>query len=307
MRLYEVWTPRGCVSGYSDKGLADKAFRRASSPALLTLGASVLAVREGTTQRQRAAIEEALKAARSGGETIDVPKPDPAAAKVHRLPLVARRPVKVEADDDTTDAGDELDVDDDSDDTTDEELPTADAPRDSSPAVERPAVVAAPAPTTPEVSMAPKSNVQAVQTARPTCAAKGCTNPVPPGISAGRRTVAWRGPYCHRCRDRGRKAIEDGRATAETVGAYLDGRDHRDTTEATKARMVQRAAKKVVKVPRVAPVTAPEQAVELSADNIQVTIALPSDVARAHRCALVVGGVEALERLIAALPAAVRS
>lgn len=305
MRLYEVWTPRGCVSGYSDKGLADKAFRRASSPALLTLGASVLAVREGTTQRQRAAIEEALKAARSGGETIDVPKPDPAAAKVHRLPLVARRPVEVEADDDTTDAGDELDTD--SDDTADEELPTADAPRDFSPAVERPAVVAAPAPTTPEVSMAPKSTEQ---TARPTCAAKGCTNPVPPGISAGRRTVAWRGPYCHRCRDRGRKAIEDGRATAETVSTYLDGSNYRDTSAATKASVASRAAAKVVKVPRVAAATAataPEQAVELLADTIQVTIALPSDVARAHRCALAVGGVEALERLIAALPAAVRS
>ena len=285
MMMYEVWGRAGKISAHADKGLANKAFRRQDAPAALTLGASLLAVRDGTTPKQRAAIEHAVALAHAGDAKIDVPKPDPAREKTHRTPLVARRPVEVD-DDDTDVETEEREPETDGDDDEDE-LPTADAPRDPEPAVER---LAAPAPTpSAEVPMAAPFQ-------RDPCATRGCKRPV--GVVRA-NTAPWGRDICSRCRVRARSALRDGTTTEAGLKAYLDG----DRSALPSARRATGEA--AVKVARKAdPAASPTVTAD---DTIQVTIALPSAVARAYRCALAVGGVEALERLIAALPTAVRS
>lgn len=134
-----------------------------------------------------------------------------------------------------------------------------------------------------------------------TCAVRGCTRP-----AAGVRvdTKAWLAPLCGPHRLRASEAVRAKRATEDTVLAYLSAGPHQKGTKPD----TKTAAKTKAPTPRAAspaPV-ASETAVELSADTIQVTVALPSDVARAHRCALAVGGVAQLEQLVAAV-LAVRS
>lgn len=311
MTRYEVWGRGGLISSHADKALANKAFRRQDAPAALTLGASVLAVRDGTTPKQRAAIEHAVALAHAGDAKIVVPQPDPTAPKTHRTPLVTRRPVEVDAEDEETDVeAEEPETGSDDADDDNNELPTADAPRDppaDAPAVERPAVVAAPAqPLTPEVPMASKSVPSASGTP---CAARGCVNTIPPRRPYQRPGgVSWRTRYCRVCCDRARHAIKAGRTTVETLAAYLDRTDRRDTSAATAARLAKRSSGTTAKKPAAvaSPVATSATSATSDADTIQVTIALPSAVARAYRCALSVGGVEALERLIAALPTTVR-
>lgn len=283
---YEVWNLKGLVASREDSQLARKVLHATSAPCAIALGASVLSVREGTTPKQREAIEALVKAAHPEAAKIVVPTPDPARAHVHRTPLVTgRKAVETDDDEETADAGGErgeLEESDEDDDT------------DPTPAVERPD--AAPASTTQEVPVSAKTTAPGA-----TCAAKGCSSPVPPETGPTRRSVPWRAPYCHRCRDRGRHAINRGHVTPETVAAYLDGRDHRDTTPATKARMAGRAKVKASAPARVTRPTVSADAVELCSGQIQVTVTLPDDVARALACAAKVGGVAQLEQFVNAV------
>lgn len=281
MMMYEVWGRAGKISAHADKGLANKAFRRQDAPAALTLGASLLAVRDGTTPKQRAAIEHAVALAHAGDAKIDVPKPDPAREKTHRTPLVARRPVEVD-DDDTDVETEEREPETDGDDDEDE-LPTADAPRDPEPAVER---LAAPAPTpSAEVPMAAPFQ-------RDPCATRGCKRPI--GIVRA-NTPAWGRDICSRCRVRARSALRDGTTTEANLTAYLSG----DRSALPSAK------RDAVPAPCKAPVTRPAattaDAVELCDGSIQVTIALPPYVARAAACAARLGGIDALEQLVNAI------
>jgi len=296
---YEIWGLKGLVASREDSQLARKVLRATSAPCAIALGASVLSVREGTTPKQREAIEALVKAAHPEAAKIVVPTPDPARAHVHRTPLVTgRKAVETDDDEETADTDGErgeLEESDEDDDT------------DTTPAVERAIEAVAPAPTTQEVPVSAKTTAP-----RATCAAKGCTGPVPPETGPTRRSVPWRAPYCHRCRDRGRHAINRGHVTPETVAAYLDGRDHRDTAPATKARAEKRSSglptkerAPTVDVPitrkAVARPTVAADAVELCSGQIQVTVTLPDDVARAVACAAKVGGIDALERLVDAV------
>lgn len=157
------------------------------------------------------------------------------------------------------------------------------------PAVERPAMVAAPAPT-------PTLSDEAPMVPSKTCAVRGCTS-APAGVRAD--TKPWIAPFCSGHRLRAYEAVRAQRATEDTVGAYLSAGPHKAGTKAG-TKSTARMKPPTPRAASPAPI-ASETAVELSADTIQVTITLPSDVARAHRCALSVGGVAQLEQLVAAV------
>ena len=129
-----------------------------------------------------------------------------------------------------------------------------------------------------------------------TCAVRGCTS-APAGVRAD--TKPWIAPFCSGHRLRAYEAVRAQRATEDTVGAYLSAGPHQKGTKPD-AKIAARTKPPTPRAASPAPI-ASETAVELSADTIQVTIALPSDVARAHRCALSVGGVAQLEQLVAAV------
>jgi len=129
-----------------------------------------------------------------------------------------------------------------------------------------------------------------------TCAVRGCTRPHA-GVRAD--TKPWLAPLCAPHRLRAYEAVRAQRATEDTVGAYLSAGPHKAGTKAG-TKSTARMKPPTPRAASPAPI-ASETAVELSADTIQVTITLPSDVARAHRCALSVGGVAQLEQLVAAV------
>ena len=68
--MYEVWGRGGLIRSYTDKMLAVRAMLRMDAPAGVSLGASLLSVRDGTTPKQRAAIEYAVAQAHAGDAKI---------------------------------------------------------------------------------------------------------------------------------------------------------------------------------------------------------------------------------------------
>ena len=120
----------------------------------------------------------------------------------------------------------------------------------------------------------------------PLCKVRGCSSPIP--TSASRELYK---SLCATHRSRAQTAIAAGRTTEANAVAYL-GEVH------PRGRPVAKPA-----VPKTAPKAAPRRApdnsllaVEGADATITVTIALPDDVARAHRLALAVG-IRALEAL----------
>lgn len=175
------------------------------------------------------------------------------------------------------------------------------APLHESPIEESPTTTSATTHTEPEESAAMAPNQPFLP---PLCKVRGCSSPIP--TSAARELYK---SLCATHRSRAQTAIAAGRTTEADAVTYL-GEVHprgrpvariappngattkRSSGTPTKKREVSRID---VKVTRKATAT-PEQSVEVSDDTIQVTIALPSDVARAHRLALAVG-LQALEAL----------
>lgn len=283
MNRYEVWGREGAVKSFEDKSLAVRAMLRMPAPAGVALGASLLCVRDGTTPKQRAAIEHALSQAHPDAPKVDVPKPGD-----HFTPSYAGkgkerpRAAAEEDEDELDDTSDEPELEDDDDDDAGDdaaseqgEAPTTDAPRE-------------PAPTEPPPP--------APADAAPACAVLGCTEPREPKTP---KTPKGTEECCRRHRKSGAWIVACGRSTAQDLVKYLSEGPH---VHGPKAKKPARKTKKAKPLARKAPPSVP-LALAATGESITatVTVPLPPEVARAAACAARLGGVEQLERLVAAV------